>query len=738
MKIKNNLKKVIICSVFASGFLPSLSGTSATTTYNGGFPADYLPKNKELDQKGVDELIKQDFYDSRNYNLVTPVKNQGREGLCWAYSIIATIESAILRQAPGDFNIKNLDLDENQYDFAVNTRNEEANKLNLAGSDNFEYELGVGSYVLDSALMSLQKTTLAKQGVKTSYVDPIVNVKNVITVDWTNKEEMKRAIAKYGAVAFSMSYPYQTFNANTVFYNNKWDNPPVQEGSLAHACTIVGWDDNFYASNFKPNKASQNGAWIVKNSWGTKYQAQGYFYLSYDSPLLDAVTFEIEQSKEPQNAYYYDGRRNYTGFETDQREYAAVFPVRKTNDETVEKLKSINLIIDGSNIQVKTKIFIGDNENIDFNNATPKYQWDAIIENKNGRPGGYTLELPDYVELPKDKYFAIVVKFANSNSPISMYYSFEPNSQGDLTFYKNNDGSWTNTKETLNAAFKIKAYTITENKNNSTTSSSSAREENQSIDENSNNNVPTEDSTKNTDSNLSDQNNSNPENNESSSLPTNTENNSNETTENNDNPENQPNNVEANSSDPKLSEVHDSNTSSNSNNENNNPVETPTRENETIENHDNNVVDDNSSNESNTNNNNDLNDLNNTNSNSNNTENNSTISEKENPKNNETSTNEDDSNLNNQDSSLQNEDSESNESNNSETTNTNSNNNTPENTSNEVTNKDQNSEDLTKTKEKKVSNSFNLMWLIALPIIGAMTSLAWFIFKFKDKFGNKK
>ena len=37
-----------------------------------------------------------------------------------------------------------------------------------------------------------------------------------------------------------------------------------------HAVTIGGWDDNYSVNNFMTgNRPQNNGAWLVKNSWGS-------------------------------------------------------------------------------------------------------------------------------------------------------------------------------------------------------------------------------------------------------------------------------------------------------------------------------------------------------------------------------------------------------------------------------------------------------------------------------------
>ena len=75
-----------------------------------------------------------------------------------------------------------------------------------------------------------------------------------------------------------------------------------------HAGCIVGWDDSYSASNFLEGREPPgDGAWIVKNTWGSADQefpnnaggwgidGTGYYYVSYyDMSLGDPTSFEFE------------------------------------------------------------------------------------------------------------------------------------------------------------------------------------------------------------------------------------------------------------------------------------------------------------------------------------------------------------------------------------------------------------------------------------------------------------
>jgi len=85
--------------------------------------------------------------------------------------------------------------------------------------------------------------------------------------------------------------PYMSFIGSEPVIYAQYTYEAVQSN---HAVTVVGWDDTFSAENWpEDRRPPADGAWIVRNSWGTDWGNDGYFLLSYyDKTLCGLGTFE--------------------------------------------------------------------------------------------------------------------------------------------------------------------------------------------------------------------------------------------------------------------------------------------------------------------------------------------------------------------------------------------------------------------------------------------------------------
>ncbi len=90
-----------------------------------------------------------------------------------------------------------------------------------------------------------------------------------------NRDIIKQAVFQHGAVFTSYYHSGSYYNAlyRTYYYYGA--------AQANHGVAIVGWNDN------KLTAASDPGAWIIKNSWGTGFGESGFFYISYyDTQIL--------------------------------------------------------------------------------------------------------------------------------------------------------------------------------------------------------------------------------------------------------------------------------------------------------------------------------------------------------------------------------------------------------------------------------------------------------------------
>ncbi|WP_369027416.1 C1 family peptidase [Mycoplasmopsis synoviae] len=462
MRLKN--KKILASLLVSPGLLIPFSTINATTSVNSNAPKLDFFKNKS-----AEEIAKMEFFDARDYNLVTSVKHQGNEGLCWAYTIASILETNMLKNNIGNYTKNSLDIDEHAIDYVSNSWNHNADKLNL-NSDAQQWGgiFGEGNY-LSHAFTGLMRNTSpifqTNQNEFPKFDNPtIAKIKNAVKVNPT-VEDIKLAIAKYGSVGFAYSFNAMNLHPNTIWYNEPnssiVNKPADQRNIKNHASVIVGWDDTYYESNFGPERPTRRGGFIVKNSWGTKMHSQGYFILSYDSLDLihEVMAVEVEKNDAYKNTYYYDTKNSFSLFatlDTKERTMANIFPVKKANDEVVEKLKSINFALRGLNITAKIKIYVKDSLMSNPEDGELKLTQTVQIPN-SGEKGFYTIDLDKEIILNKGQYFSIIVDVTNEGEKVvDLMASGE--TREILSFYKYKN-EWVNSKNGY-VVFGIKAHTL--------------------------------------------------------------------------------------------------------------------------------------------------------------------------------------------------------------------------------------------------------------------------------------
>lgn len=263
-------------------------------------------------------------YDLRDENYVTSVKDQGEEGLCWAFSTLGSAESNILKQGldcPDEWKTNGeISLSVNHmawFPFTSDSRRDELSVGDYIESEN-KGLAGGNSSIAVAALASgtgAQLTAAESKKSDGSYSEYEryssfyrLNSSQFLskTASGNDINSVKQWIMEDGAVDVSFYYDpsFYTYNKeNTAYYHEK----NISNGTN-HEVSIVGWDDDFDVSNFNSigGTPEYNGAWLIKNSWG-KNKNDGYIWVSYYEPSLSSFTqFIMEPSSTSDNIVQYD------------------------------------------------------------------------------------------------------------------------------------------------------------------------------------------------------------------------------------------------------------------------------------------------------------------------------------------------------------------------------------------------------------------------------------------------
>ena len=190
------------------------------------------------------------YWDWRQHNGVTPVKDQGSCGSCWAFSTVGTMEAAILI-ASGITT----DLSEQQL-VSCNTNGWGC------GGGNYAFDMEISPGAMLESCFAYQAADVACQS-SCPHVYQLSSwgyVGNSSSVPSTTA--IKNAIYTYGpiSVEVAVDYYFQAYSGGVFNHNSA--------SSIDHAVVLVGWDDT-------------NGCWIMKNSWGTGWGESGYMRIAY-------------------------------------------------------------------------------------------------------------------------------------------------------------------------------------------------------------------------------------------------------------------------------------------------------------------------------------------------------------------------------------------------------------------------------------------------------------------------
>lgn len=415
----------------------------------------------------VNEDLLPSSYDLRDYKRITPVRNQGFQGLCWDFAATASIESNILSQPElsakaGENPSANLDLSEGGNSWYIHTNIEDDSSILYNDFNNdpskgtdggFPYYVAEG---LSAGYGTYPEELIPYDRYNSGYSETLRFYSDYRLKDYSelsnDTDLIKQKLMENGAVTVD----YNCFNANTYMVDGMqsyYDDGTPIDGvrDQAHVVAIVGWDDSFSKENFNPLMRPQNdGAWLCKNSWGenncsTAEGYEGYFWMSYETNVYSISQFIMQSTDEYDNTYQYQITSNDS---INSASAANIFTAKSD-----EKLNQISFSANGAS-DINIEIY-----RLNENYSSPvDGKLLSGFDAETDFTGIHNIDCPDDITINAGDTFSVVI---NQKSQLQLKFRENANTEIEKLSYYSVDGeNWIDAaNDDMVGYFAIKAFT---------------------------------------------------------------------------------------------------------------------------------------------------------------------------------------------------------------------------------------------------------------------------------------
>lgn len=383
-------------------------------------------------------------YDMRELERVTPVRDQGLYGTCWAFASLAALETTLTPQENLMFSPDHMSL---------------CNSFSLGQNEGGEYTMAI-AYMASWQGPVYESDDPYGDGKTNPDLKARKHLEEAQILAPKDYVAIKEAIYKYGAVETSIYTQMKTANSWSGYYNRERATYYYnQEATCNHDIIIVGWDDDFPKEYFTITPEN-DGAFICKNSWGTEFGEDGYFYVSYEDANIgttNVVYTKLGDANNFDNIYQSDllGWRGQLGYEKDQAYFANVY--RAGEDE---ELAAVSFY--ATDVDTTYQVYVVP----EFENEDSLNDRKLVAEGSFEQAGYYTVRLDEAVKLKDNQKFAVVVHIQTPGAihPVAIEYDADSRTrefditdgEGYISLYGN---KWMSAEKNKDCNLCLKAFT---------------------------------------------------------------------------------------------------------------------------------------------------------------------------------------------------------------------------------------------------------------------------------------